>query len=93
MRWIFLPAGLIMPSTFPADKVDPKYLGPDGDFDIQVRGRVESHLTNFIRDYVDPLGLAHSEIQLTPEMDYNARFYMRKQDLALAVGKSVHDID
>lgn len=91
--WIFLPGGLLMPSTFPKDKVDPKYLGPDGNFDLQVRVRAVSHVENFIRDYVEPMGLAHSEIQMTPEMDYNARIYMRSEDFAQAMAQAVREID
>lgn len=91
--WIFAPHGLLMPAAIPAAKVDPKYLGPDGDFDLQIRVRAISHLENFIRDYAEPLNLAHSEIQKTPEMDYNARIYMRKADFAVAVAHMVMDID
>lgn len=91
--WIFLPLGLIMPSTFPRDKVDPKYLGPDGDFDIQIRVRSLSHLENFIRDYFVPMGLNISEIEATPGMDYNFRAYARKADLAEAIAQAVLDID
>ena len=93
MSWLFLPGGLLMPSEFPADLVDAKWLGINGDFDIQVRARVESHLTNFIRDYMEPMGFAFSEIQATPSMDYNFRFYARRADFAQAVAQTILDID
>lgn len=91
--WIFTSGGLLMPATFPKDLVDKKYMDEAGLFDLQVRGRVVSHLENFIRDYMDPMGLAHSEIQKTPEMDYNARFYCAKADFAAAIAQTVLAID
>jgi hypothetical protein len=91
--WLFLSGGLLMPATFPKSKVDKKFVPEDSDFDIQVRGRVVSHLENFIRDYMEPNGYAVSEIQVTPNMDYNCRFYTRRQDFAIAVGMAVLDID
>lgn len=89
--WIFLPGGLLMPAAFPADKVDEKYLGPEADYDLQIRARVESHLTNFIRDYMPED--SYSEIQKTPEMDYNFRFYCRAEVFAEAMKAAVMDID
>lgn len=91
--WLFLPGGLLMPAEFPADLVDPKYMDDAKTFDLQVRARVVSHLENFIRDYLVPLGLEHSEIQKTPEMDYNCRIYMRRADFAVAIGQAILDID
>ena len=91
--WIFAPGGLLMPSTFPADKVEPGYLDAEGTFDLQIRVRAVSHLENFIRDYLTPMGLKHSDIQRTPHMDYNARIYMSRQDFATALSAMVLDID
>lgn len=91
--WIFADFGLLMPAAIPAEKVNPEYLGPNGDFDLQIRARAVSHLENFIRDYATPMGLAHSEIQKTPEMDYNCRVYMRQEDFAAAVAQMVLNID
>lgn len=91
--WIFAPGGLLMPSTFPADKVAPGYLDEAGTFDLQVRVRARSHLDNFIRDFLVPMNLAHSKIQATPEMDYNFRIYMSKQDFATAMAAMIFDID
>jgi hypothetical protein len=95
--WIFTPGGLLMPASLPTKEkdhvvADPKFT-EDGKFDLQVRGRVDSHLQNFIRDYMDPLGLEHSKIQYTPKMDYNVRFYCKQEDFAKAVAQCVLDID
>lgn len=91
--WIFLPGGLLMPAEFPAAKVDRKFVPEGSNFDLQIRARVRSHLENFIRDYATPLGLAHSDIQMTPHMDYNCRIYMNREDFAVAMAAAVLDID
>lgn len=88
--WNFLPGGLLMPAAVPMDLVDPKFTH-DGEFDLQVRGRVRSHLENFIRDYMEPG--TYSEIQETPEMDYNCRFYTTRDHYAWAMGKAIAAID
>lgn len=89
--WLFLPSGLLMPAAVPA-KADPE-LTDNGRRDIQVRGRIESHLTNFIRDYMEPMGLDYSEIEHTPQMDYNVRFYTTKEEFAQAIARATLDID
>lgn len=91
--WLFLPLGLLMPASVPTAKVDPKWLGPEGKYDIQVRVRDKSHVENFIRDYLDPMGLPHSDIQDNPDMDYNHRIYMDKGDFAKAIAQATLDID
>lgn len=91
MAWLFLPSGLLMPAAVP-EKADPAFTD-DGRFDIQVRGRVESHLSNFIRDYMVPMNLEYSEIEITPQMDYNVRFYTTKDQFAQAVQAAMLDID
>lgn len=95
--WIFMPLGLLMPAALPTKEIDGVEVDPkwthDGLFNLQVRGRVESHLQNFIRDYMDPMGLEHSQIQATPRMDYNFRFYCRNDDFAQAMGQAVMEID
>jgi len=88
--WLFLPGGLLMPSIVPAGKGDPAYTN-NGLWMMQVRGRVKSHLENFIRDYMEDG--TYSEIEATPQMDYNFRFYTTHEALAFAVAKSVLDID
>lgn len=91
--WVFLPLGLIMPSNFPADKVSKEFVPEGSEFDVQIRVRAVSHLENLIRDYFVPMGLDISKIELTPQMDYNARAYARKVDLAAVLAKAVLDID
>lgn len=95
--WIFAPEGLLMPARIPEGgaegTVDPKWLGPNGEFTIQVRGRAKSHLSNVIRDYFEPLGLPYSDIQMTPEMDYNCRFYTTHEAMATVAYKMVMDVD
>jgi len=95
--WLFLPQGLLMPAIIPdpakgEGEADPK-LTDNGRRQIQVRSRVESHLTNFIRDYMRPMGLDFSDIQHTPNMDYNVRFYTTKEDFAQAVMQAMLDIN
>lgn len=89
--WIFAPEGLLMPAAVPMDKVDPKWT-EDGKFDFQIRGRVAEHLQNFIDAYMEP-GTFNPEIQLTPEMDYNARFYTTREAFAAAMTKALLAID
>jgi hypothetical protein len=88
--WLFLPSGLLMPAAVPADKADP-VLTRDGTLLLQVRARVESHLTNFINDYMEEG--KYSDIEATPQMDYNFRFYTTHADFALAMAKAIVDID
>lgn len=88
--WLFLPGGLLMPSIVPEGKGDPAFTN-NGLWMMQVRARVKSHLENFIRDYMEDG--TYSEIEATPQMDYNFRFYTTHEQLALAVAKSVLDID
>lgn len=95
--WLFLPQGLLMPAIIPdptkgEGEADPK-LTDNGRRQIQVRSRVESHLTNFIRDYMRPMGLDFSDIQHTPNMDYNVRFYTTHEDFAKAVMQAMLDIN
>lgn len=88
--WNLLPGGLLMPAAVPMDKADPKYTH-DGKFDLQVRGRVVRHLENFINEYMEPG--TYSEIQETPGMDYNARFYTTREAYADGMRNAILDID
>lgn len=85
--WIFTPQGLLMPAAVPMDKVDPA-LTHDGKFDFQIRGRVAEHLQNFIDAYMEE-GTYNPVIQLTPEMDYNARFYTTREAFAQAMTRAL----
>lgn len=89
--WIFLPGGLIMPSLAPMDEADETLTL--GYRDIQVRARLREHLEHFIRDFMEPYGFEYSDIEMTPHMDYNCRFYTTKDELAKALALTVFDID
>ena len=88
--WLFLPGGLLMPSIVPEGKGDPAFTN-NGEWMMQVRARTRSHLVSFMDDYMEDG--TYSEIEATPQMDYNFRFYTTHEALALAVAKSVLDID
>lgn len=87
--WIFTEQGLLMPAAIPVDKVDPKYMKPG--FDLQVRGRVKVHLERWADKYMAPS--TYSDIEETPDLDYNVRFYCNHNDFAWAMGKAIADID
>lgn len=91
MSWIFLPGGLLMPAETPMDLAPHSYT--QGIRNLQVRARAKSHLENFINEYMEPLGLDYSDIQATPGMDYNFRFYTRRGEFAQAIAASIIDID
>lgn len=91
MAWIFLPGSMMMPAMAPMEKADPAFTL--GYRELQVRGRLVSHLRDFIETYMDPHGLDHSEIQETPDKDYNARFYCTKEAYAQAMYHAMLDID
>lgn len=86
--WIFTKDSLLMPATFPADKVSPSVRKK---YDIQVRSRVRSHLKVFCADYMRRG--CYSAIQSTPEMDYEYRFYTTKSAFAEGMRKAIEDID
>lgn len=89
--WIFADFGLLMPSTAPMDKADPT-LTEDGKYDLQIRGRLESHLRFFMDNYMVP-GTFHDEIELTPQMDYNCRFYTTHEAFAEGMKNAILAID
>lgn len=91
MAWIFLPGSMLMPAEAPMDKANPALTL--GYRTLQVRGRLVSHLHDFIANYMDPYGLGYSEIEVTPGMDYNCRFYARKEDFAQAMYFAMLDIN
>jgi hypothetical protein len=88
--WIFLPTGLLMPAIVPMDKADAAFT--EGKYNLQVRGRLVSHLEDFIKTYMEP-GTYHEEIQLNPDMDYNCRFYTTHEAFTKALALAVADID
>jgi hypothetical protein len=89
--WIFYSGGMLLPSLA-NEKTDPSWT-QNGKYPLQVRGREIEHLKNFLADYMDPMGLEHTEIEETPHRDYTCRFYCTAEDFALAVAAAVRDID
>ncbi len=89
MAWIFLSDSMLMPSLAPMDKADPKLTL--GRRTMQVRGRLRSHLTNFIENYGE--GLDISEVEDTPFADYTCRFYATPEAFAEAMKRAMLDID
>lgn len=90
MAWHFFDFGLLMPAAAPMDKADVAFT--EGKYDFQIRGRVESHLQYFMDTYMEP-GTFHDEIESTPGMDYNVRFYTTREAYADAVRLTILDID
>lgn len=89
--WVFTSDGLLMPSAVPDHKdIDTHWTW--GIFDLQVRGRVREHLEKFMDKYMEP-GTFNPEIQETPDMDYNCRFYTTNGAFADAMARAVADID
>jgi len=91
MAWIFLPGSMMMPALAPLDKADHSLTL--GYRELQVRGRLVSHLQDFIDTYMTTHDLDHSEIEETPGMDYNARFYCTREAYAQAMYHAILDID
>lgn len=86
--WIFTKDSLLMPATFPKDKVPAAIANR---FEIQVRSRSYEQLEKFCADYMRYR--TYSKIQSTPHMDYEYRFYTTKAEFAAAVRRSIEDID
>lgn len=91
MAWIFLPGSMMMPSETPLDKANPAFTL--GVRNLQVRGRLVTHLQHFITTFMEPHGLDHSEIEETPDMDYTCRFYTTKEAYAQAIYHAMMSID
>jgi hypothetical protein len=84
--WIMAPFGLVFPAAV-TEKERQKYgLGPD---DIQVRGRVESHLNALRQHYLSTL----SPVYLTPDQDYDVRAFCTRPAFADALYAMALDID
>lgn len=90
--WIFLSGGALMPAMVPVKMADPKWT-EDGRFDLQVRARVESHLDNFVRDFMEE-GTYNPTIQASPpHMDYQFRLYTTQEAFGQAMAKAIMAID
>ena len=91
MAWIFLPGSMMMPALAPMEKSDPELTL--GYRELQVRGRLVSHLEDFITNFMDPFGLDHSEVEETPWADYTCRFYTTREAYGAALANAMLDID
>lgn len=91
MAWMFMDFGLLMPAAVLPELMDPEFT-EDGKYDLQVRGRVEDHLTYFMDNFMEA-GTFHAEIQHTPDRDYNMRFYTTREAYADAIRLAVLAID
>lgn len=87
--WIFTDSGLLMPADVP-ESADKK-LTKNGKFDLQVRSRHEHHLAKFIAVYMDQG--SYSDIQSTPTMDYEFRFYTTRSAFGVGMGRAIAAID
>lgn len=91
MAWIFLPGSMMMPALAPMEKADPELTL--GYRELQVRGRLVTHLHDFIDNFMDPFGLDHSEVEVTPWADYTCRFYTTREAYGAALANAMLDID
>lgn len=90
MAWHFFDFGLLMPAATPMDKADIVFT--EDKYDFQIRGRVESHLRYFMDTFMEA-GTFHDDIEFTPGMDYNVRFYTTREAYADAVRLAILAID
>lgn len=86
--WIFTKDSLLMPATFPADKVKPAIAAK---YEIQVRSRNREQLRTFCKDYM--ARGSYSAIQATPLMDYEFRFYTTKEAFSAGLKAAVDGIN
>lgn len=89
MAWIFLSDSMLMPSLAPMDKANQELTL--GRRTLQIRGRLRSHLENFIENYGE--GLDFSDIEDNPYADYTCRFYATPEDFGTAMARAMVDID
>lgn len=82
---------MMMPALAPMEKADPKLTL--GYRELQVRGRLISHLQDFIDNFMDPFELDHSEIEETPWADYTCRFYCTREAYGRAMANAMMGID
>lgn len=82
--WVFADFGLLMPAIIPEkvkDRPDVLKWTNNGEYELQVRGRLREHLQYFMDTHM-PEGTFNPEIQATPDKDYNYRFYTTREAFA-----------
>lgn len=95
--WIFTVDGLLMPAAVPTELAD-KRLTRKGQLDLQVRGRAPEHLSRFRGRFFKAKHrqagrVMASAIELTPEKDYQCRFYTTRSAFASVLAEAIGEID
>jgi hypothetical protein len=93
--WAFFDFGLLMPALVPAsvkDNADVLEWTNNGEYELQVRGRLSEHLQYFMDTYMEP-GTFNPEIHKTPDMDYNFRFYTTREAYAEGIKQAALAMD
>lgn len=93
--WAFFNFGLLMPALVPAavkDREDVLAWTNDGEYDLQVRGRLEEHLQYFMDNFMEE-GKFNPVIHKTPNMDYNVRFYTTLEAYAEGIKQAALAMD
>lgn len=93
--WAFFDFGLLMPALVPAkvkDRPDVLKWTNNGEYDLQVRGRLREHLQYFMDNYMEE-GTFNPEIQATPDKDYNFRFYTTVEAYAEGIKQAALKMD
>ena len=93
--WAFFDFGLLMPALVPAkvkDRPDVLKWTNNGEYNLQVRGRLREHLQYFMDNFMEE-GKFNPEIQATPDKDYNFRFYTSVEAYAEGLKQAALKID
>lgn len=93
--WAFFDFGLLMPALVPAavkDRADVLAWTNNGEYELQVRGRLREHLQYFMDTFMEP-GTFNDEIHVTPNMDYNVRFYTTREAYAEGIKQAALAMD
>lgn len=87
--WVFTRYGLMMPAEFPEAALAGGYA--EENHGLQVRGRCRQELRKIRDRYFDVRWC--SDVEDTPGLDYEARFYCTRAGLRQAMSRIVDDID
>lgn len=93
--WAFFDFGLLMPALVPAKHANDAAVlewTNNGEYELQVRGRLREHLEYFMRVYMEP-GTFNPNIQATPDKDYNFRFYTTREAYAEGIKQAALKMD
>jgi len=93
--WAFFNFGLLMPALVPEkvrEQEDVLAWTNNGEYDLQVRGRLEEHLQYFMDNFMEE-GTFNPTIHATPQMDYNFRFYTTVEAYAEGIKQAALAMD